>query len=76
MSKKINTTRYQFTHGRRPHGEGCWAFLFQVGSALESSCEFAPGNRLYSSAKVWAQARARELSRENGGVEVQIQVAT
>jgi hypothetical protein len=27
----MSAERYEFTHGRRPRGEGCWAFELRAG---------------------------------------------
>jgi len=29
MSVEVNTTEYEFSHGKKPRGFGCWAF--QIG---------------------------------------------
>lgn len=55
----VSTALYEVTHGRKPRGEGSWAFeFFMIGSDI---IEFAPGFISYSAAKRWAIARAKEL---------------
>jgi len=37
MTMTVNTTEYQFSHGRKPRGQGTWAFQFSNGSVVFSS---------------------------------------
>ena len=67
----ISTTNYEFTHGRKPRGEGFWAFRFQRdmadGTARES-VEFAPGEMTYAKAKKWAITAARVMKADRVAV--------
>jgi len=56
----VETDKYEAAHGRKPRGRQEWRFVFT--SAAGVLTEFAPGERLYSDAKRWALARARQLS--------------
>lgn len=64
----FDTNEYELTHGRKPRGEGSWAFQFffthnvvVMGTNGRDVLEFAPGLLTYSAAKRWAIARAKEL---------------
>jgi hypothetical protein len=64
----INTSNYEFTHGRKPRGKGYWAFRFQKDMAdgtADESVVFAPGDMKYAEAKRWAiqVAKANGVSR-------------
>ena len=67
MAIEFEVWQYEFAHGRRPRGEGNWGFEFVAcavsldGDGPSTRLEFAPGCILYSAAKKWARARAREL---------------
>jgi hypothetical protein len=66
---KFDTSEYEFTHGRKPKGEGNWGFWFhRVGAA---TLDFAPGSLSFTAAKAWAKQTAKDI----GGV-VSISVAT
>lgn len=62
MSVRIDTTEFEFAHGRKPRGRGSWAFCF--GSSDEPV--WAPGGEgfvagascLYGEAAEWARAEA------------------
>jgi len=64
----ISTTNYEFTHGRKPRGEGCWAFQFYKGG--KDTLEFTPGpfGCSYSAAKKWAIKRAKEIGADRVAV--------
>ena len=64
MKTAISTSNYEFAHGKKPRGEGLWAFKFiygYLGQAVASE-EFTPKSMSYSAAKKWAQGRADELN--------------
>ncbi len=52
----MSADRYEFTHGRRPRGEGCWAFELSDGSR---ACQIFINAR-YAEAKRQALATAAE----------------
>jgi hypothetical protein len=58
---EFRTSQYEFSHGSLPRGRGLWAFGFLItgNGAVEL---FAPANLLYSEAKQWARAKAKELN--------------
>ena len=58
MEHTFGTANYEFTHGRKPRGTGCWAFIFH---GRNSEAEFAPGTLAFSQAKAWARTRATQL---------------
>lgn len=65
----VSTSNYEFTHGRKPRGEGYWAFQFYTGG--KDTIEWAPTfhmERTYSAAKKWAIARAKELGADRVAV--------
>lgn len=68
---EISTTNYEFTHGRKPRGEGCWAFQFFKAFGLcggSDTIEFAPAEMTYAKAKRWAIARAKEIGADRVAV--------
>jgi hypothetical protein len=54
---EINTREYQFSHGKRPRGQGYWAFRFDALPELHWSKPY----QLYSDAVADARKRARSL---------------
>ena len=56
MNRTVNTTEYQFTHGRKPRGQGSWAFECGVEVVF-----FATSNQTYTAAL--REARAFAASR-------------
>jgi hypothetical protein len=66
---KFDTSEYEFTHGRKPKGEGKWGFWFHRHGA--ATLDFAPGKQAFTQAKAWAKSTAKDI----GGV-VSISVAT
>lgn len=60
----INTSNYQLAWGRKPSGQGHWAFQFYTSpeSKWRDQLEFAPDMMKYSEAKAWALKRAKELA--------------
>ncbi len=63
---KISTTNYEFTHGRKPRGEGCWAFQFFQGR--HDVIVFAPGYTMYRDAKAWAIRHAKVIGADRVAV--------
>ena len=61
------TTEYEFSHGRKPRGRGCWAFEARRGvdgvqrahSESKTWRVFAPGQQSYGEAKAWVPAHVR-----------------
>lgn len=80
MAVRVSTSAFEFAHGRAPRGRGGWAFEFvRAGARLENPeaahhggdlafAWWAPGSLLFSEARRWAVARAREL----GATEVRV----
>lgn len=62
MAIRINTTEFEFAHGRKPRGRGSWAFCF--GSSDEPVWApggdgfFAGGALTYGEAAKWARVEA------------------
>lgn len=49
---RIETTTYEFSHGKKPRGMGQWAFDLHVNNGLIETVH-APGYRSLTSAKKW-----------------------
>ena len=47
---KFVTSRYEWIHGRKPRGNGAWAFL------IAGNVVFAPGPMTYTAAKRWLKS--------------------
>jgi len=60
---KIRTENYEDTHGKKPRGEGIWAFNFHRDHAFTT--EFTPCSMKFSDAKRWAKQTAKQI----GGIE-------
>lgn len=72
-SIEFYTDAFEWAHGKRPSGRGSWAFSFYRNGSLYRSPEgettfFAPPG-LYSEAKRWARAKAREI----GATDIAVQ---
>ena len=66
---RIETSEYEFSHGKKPRGIGRWAFdFFRNGSC---TTEFCPYQCSLTEAKRWAQQEAKQI----GGI-VKIQVGS
>ena len=59
MAVRFETERYEFSHGKKPRGKGCWYFQFRNGN--EILAENASPYGSFTEAKAWARKRAREL---------------
>lgn len=59
----IDTTEYEFSHGKKPRGTGSWAFMFRRNGAWTT--EFAPGQLTYSAAKAWAKQNGKRLGADS-----------
>lgn len=57
-TQMINTSKYEFSHGRKPRGEGYWGFYFVDHKSDTTRVEFAPGFIKYTEARRWAVERA------------------
>ena len=57
-AKMIDTSKYEFSHGRKPRGEGYWGFHFCDHKSDKTRVEFAPGFIKYTEARRWAVERA------------------
>ena len=72
----ISTSNYELTHGRKPRGEGYWAFQFYKGGKdtiefFEEAANYTGdcwGHQTYSKAKKWAIARAKEIGADRVAV--------
>lgn len=53
---EIKTTEFEWSHGKKPRGEGCWAFAFG-----KNKTPVFVSMMKWSEAKKWATAKAREL---------------
>lgn len=52
----ISTSKYEWTHGRKPRGRGSWAFIIvDTSSETEVATIFSPGSMTYTAAKAWAK---------------------
>ena len=56
----VDTSQFEFSHGRKPRGAGSWAFDF--GTRGNWQTRFAPGQMSFSKAKQWAMAQAVEMN--------------
>jgi hypothetical protein len=56
MRVEFSTTEYEFSHGRKPRGEGCWVFFAKGNRAKWLSTS----NQTYGEAKKRARAWAVE----------------
>lgn len=65
---KIYTEQFQFVHGRKPKGTGCWAFVFS--NEKEEWCAFAPSSMSYTEASKWI----KEETKRNGWKASKIEV--
>lgn len=54
MTVEVSTRQYEFTHGHKPRGMGCWAFIFDSDSNLFWASD------TYGQAKRLAIAEARK----------------
>ena len=55
----VDTTEYQFSHGKTPRGRGCW--MFSAGRNGAWTEIRVPGARTYGEAKAYAIREARAL---------------
>jgi len=56
---RIDTTEYEFSHGKLPRGTGSWAFMFGRNGAWTT--EFTPHQMTYTAACKWARQQAKAL---------------
>ena len=45
MTVQVSTTEYQFSHGKRPRGEGSWAFFFTDAHVFWFTGKYADAKR-------------------------------
>lgn len=50
---EFSTTRYEFSHGRKPRGRGMWAFEYTPRGQTQERIIFAPGNMTLTEAKTF-----------------------
>lgn len=53
MAVRFSTSEFEFSHGRKPRGEGMWAFTWG------GEVHFCPGTKTLTEAKAWALREAR-----------------
>jgi hypothetical protein len=56
MTVYVNTREYEFAHGKRPRGEGGWAFFFNPRAEVGTACWFTG---TYAEARKAAVAEAK-----------------
>jgi hypothetical protein len=59
MKIEVDTSEFEFAHGKKPRGRGGWAFGFTRRATLEDL--YWTHNATYSEATKLAKAKAREL---------------
>lgn len=66
MSRAVvfDSREYQFSHGKRPTGRGCWAFYI----GLDDAPTFIPGTLLFSQARV----AAAQIAKARGATTVRV----
>jgi hypothetical protein len=55
---RFGTSEYEFAHGRKPRGKGCWGFQFYEKNDWYT-IKFAPGSLTFADAKRWAIKTAK-----------------
>lgn len=71
MAIKIETRKYEASHGKAPRGEGSWGFIFDEivtyadGQKKEEQVVFAPSCLPYRNACAWFRKYARDILRHN-----------
>lgn len=58
---EVSTTRYERVHGRKPRGNGLWAFYFDP---VGDEPIFAPSAMNYTDAVKWASLKARNMGKK------------
>lgn len=61
----LSVNRYEFANGRRPRGEGYWAFWFNDRNGQPW---FVPGIHTFAAAKAEAKAEAKRRGAHTFGV--------
>jgi hypothetical protein len=59
---EVNTTEYEFSHGRKPRGYGSWAFRFEGDIALH----------WYQGTYSEARSAARKAARKAGAASIEV----
>ena len=62
MKVRVHTTDFEFAHGRKPRGEGTWAFFFDRRASVEQAF-WATGS--FTEAKKQAVAEAQRRGFED-----------
>jgi len=57
---EVRTNRYERVHGKKPRGNGMWAFYFD---AISGDPIFTPGTMNYTDAVKWASLKARQMGK-------------
>lgn len=70
MSIQIETTRYEFAHGRKPKGRGSWAFIREASHGQEERVIFAPSNLTLREASAVARKRVRDEGFQDATLQV------
>ena len=57
MSAQFTTATYEFAHGKKPRGTGCWAFVVHAASGKPGDVRmvFTPGSMSFTEAKRWVR---------------------
>lgn len=58
---EVSTTRYERVHGKKPRGNGLWAFYFDP---VGDEPIFAPSAMNYTDAVKWASLKARNMGKK------------
>lgn len=61
---EFSTTKFEFSHGKKPRGFGVWGFDFEEWNGCEMTTDtvFTPHAMSFTAAKVWFKARTSRRS--------------
>ena len=71
MRVEIRTTKYEFSHGKRPKGTGGWAFLVMLGRS-EVETLWAPSGMSLTDAKAWAKQECAERFPQEPNIVLEV----
>lgn len=69
MAITIDTTEYEFTHGKAPRGRGQWAFIREASHGEPSRVFFSP-DMTYREACAWVRRQVRAEGFQDAEVRV------
>lgn len=74
FSTKFYTTKFEFSHGKKPKGWGGWAFIVMDGDT-EHETVFVPGAMTLANAKTWMRTYCRTNYSDVPAGFVEVEVA-